>query len=379
MNIKMLVLFAGLLFNYTVVAEEVGDNIVAPLIEDDLRQAKADIRAYERNIKIIDGLLEKIQNAQLQKTPSDSVSESNWRKGKAIVESFKDGEVSPEKYRQALGLLSLSLDGATDVKGGFWFRPAMELYFERDSSIDSSYMKIARTAANDVITKYLTTVKSNGGAISLILDHRPIPSRLLLDEGSEMDSDEISSHVSELKLLVGKSYESLYSSIQTGYFEAVLNGKNAAEQALKGIRAQEKESLRDKRKALSNFILEFKKLEKQDEARRESTDIRLVYAVYGMIAVLLFLFLGLKVFSDDVAKSLIVNRSLVEVVGMAFMLITIIILGTGEKLSKEILGTLLGTIAGYVFARGTEDARAGKNNADLNGDRNKIPSENPDV
>jgi hypothetical protein len=42
---------------------------------------------------------------------------------------------------------------------------------------------------------------------------------------------------------------------------------------------------------------------------------------------------------------------------MAFMLITIIILGTGEKLSKEILGTLLGTIGGYVFARGTEDKK----------------------
>ena len=186
-----------------------------------------------------------------------------------------------------------------------------------------------------------------------------------------MDNDEINSHVAELKALVAKNYETLYSSIQSGYFEAILNGKNAAEQALKGIRAQEKESLRDKRKALSNFILEFKKLEKQDEARRESTDIRLVYAVYGMIAVLLFLFLGLKVFSDDVAKSLIINRSLVEVVGMAFMLITIIILGTGEKLSKEILGTLLGTIAGYVFARGTEDARASKKNGDLNSSRNE--------
>ncbi|MNJ79689.1 hypothetical protein D3C77_777860 [compost metagenome] len=51
---------------------------------------------------------------------------------------------------------------------------------------------------------------------------------------------------------------------------------------------------------------------------------------------------------------------------MAFMLITIIILGTGEKLSKEILGTLLGTIAGYVFARGTEDTRANKKSDDSN-------------
>ena len=178
MNIKCLLFFACLLFNHVAVADDVGESIVAPLIEDDLRQAKADIRGYERNIKILDGLLEKIQGSQLQKTPIDSVSESNWKKGKAIVESFKDGEVSPEKYRQALGLLSLSLDGATDVKGETWNRSPIDLYFERDSSIDSNYMKTARAAANDIITKYLAGIKSNGSAIGLILDHRPIPSRL---------------------------------------------------------------------------------------------------------------------------------------------------------------------------------------------------------
>ncbi len=36
---------------------------------------------------------------------------------------------------------------------------------------------------------------------------------------------------------------------------------------------------------------------------------------------------------------------------MAFMLITIIILGTGEKISEEHPGSLLGTVAGYIFGR----------------------------
>ncbi|WP_236448651.1 hypothetical protein, partial [Pseudomonas syringae] len=204
--------------------------------------------------------------------------------------------------------------------------------------------------------------------VGLIFAGRSPTGRMFIDEREDIDENELNANISELKLLISKDYDSIYSSIQDGYFEAIVNGKIAAELALKNIRTQEKESLNDKRKALSSFILEFKKLEKQDEARRESTDIRLVYAVYGMIGVLLFLFLGLKVFSDDVAKSLIVNRSLVEVVGMAFMLITIIILGTGEKLSKEILGTLLGTIAGYVFARGTEDARASRKTSNSNDD-----------
>lgn len=360
MNFKKALLFASLIFSQVILADEIGESIVAPLIEDDLRQAKADIRVYERNIKTIDDLLERIQNAQLQKTPRTTASETSWKKAKAIIESFKGGGVNQEKYRQALVLLNQSLEGAMDVKGNFWNRSSLDLYFERDSAIDSSYLKAARTAANDIMTKYWAAVQSSSGAMGLVFHSRSPSGRMLLIEGEDIDENDLNANIIELRLLISKDYDSIYSSIQDGYFEAIINGKGAAELALKSIRTQEKESLRDKRKALSNFILEFKKLEKQDEARRESTDIRLVYAVYGMIGVLLFLFLGLKVFSDDVAKSLIVNRSLVEVVGMAFMLITIIILGTGEKLSKEILGTLLGTIAGYVFARGTEDARASR-------------------
>lgn len=367
MDFKKVLLFACLLFSQVILADEIGESIVAPLVEDDLRQAKADIRVYERNIKIIDDLLDKIQNAQLQKTSRSTASETGWKKGKAIIESFKGDNISQEKYRQALLFLSQSLEGAMDVKGIFWSRSSLDLYFERDPAIDSRYLKVARTAANDVMTDYLATVQSKSGA-GLVFESRSPSGRIFLGDGDDIDGNELSANVVELKHLISKDYDSIYSSIQDGYFEAVINGRSAAELALKGIRTQEKESLRDKRKALSNFILEFKKLEKQDEARRESTDIRLVYAVYGMIGVLLFLFLGLKVFSDDVAKSLIVNRSLVEVVGMAFMLITIIILGTGEKLSKEILGTLLGTIAGYVFARGTEDARASRRTDSSNSD-----------
>lgn len=362
----MLLLFFCAVFSHIISADEGGESIVAPLVEDDLRQARADIRTLERNIKSLDELLGKIQGAQIHKTPPDAASESNWNKGKAIVENFKYGETGSARYRQALVFLSESLEGSMQIKGAFWNRTSFELYFDRDSTIDSSYLKAARGAASEAVAKYMDSLKSAGAPLSLLLPGNSMISRILQDEDDEIDPEEIKNNISILKTLTSRGYEAVYSSVQDGYFEATLNGKIAAEAALKEIRTQERENLREKRKELSNFILEFKKLEKQDEKRRESTDIRLVYAVYGMIAVLLCLFLGLKVFSDDVAKSLIVNRSLVEVVGMAFMLITIIILGTGEKLSKEILGTLLGTIAGYVFARGTEDARTNKKVADSN-------------
>lgn len=85
--------------------------------------------------------------------------------------------------------------------------------------------------------------------------------------------------------------------------------------------------------------------------QRDALDKGLVWAIYGMIFALLLLFIGLRFFPADTASKLIEHRSLVEIISMAFILLTIIILGTGDKLGKETLGTLLGTIAGYIFGQ----------------------------
>jgi hypothetical protein len=130
-----------------------------------------------------------------------------------------------------------------------------------------------------------------------------------------------------------------------------------------------------KKRSLSIFEGIYKKVEKEVEYRKDRNkeilayleniseqlekkrqkqtiiDQGLIYAVYGMIGVLLAMFLSLRIFPGDIAIELVKRRSLIEVVGMAFMLITIIILGTGGRIGTETLGTLLGTIAGYIFGR----------------------------
>ena len=89
-------------------------------------------------------------------------------------------------------------------------------------------------------------------------------------------------------------------------------------------------------------------------------DKNLTYAIWGMIIVLVLLFLSLRLFTENIATQLIEKRSLVEVLSMAFMLLTIIILGTGGKIGGETLGTLLGMIAGYIFGRRIGEPPGGK-------------------
>jgi hypothetical protein len=86
-------------------------------------------------------------------------------------------------------------------------------------------------------------------------------------------------------------------------------------------------------------------------AAQEAVDSKLVYATYGMIVALFILGLML-IRSDKVRTSVLIEqRTIVELVSIGFMLVTIIILGAGKRLTGETLGALLGTIAGYVFGR----------------------------
>ncbi len=89
----------------------------------------------------------------------------------------------------------------------------------------------------------------------------------------------------------------------------------------------------------------------QNSIERKALDQSLSIAIYLMIGTLLLMFVLLRFFKSEEIKGLIEHRTLVEIVSIAFILLTIIILGTGEKIGTETLGTLLGTIAGYIFAR----------------------------
>jgi hypothetical protein len=93
-----------------------------------------------------------------------------------------------------------------------------------------------------------------------------------------------------------------------------------------------------------------KKLDQQKQDQH-STDKMLVYAVYGMIAAIVFLFLSLRLFKDGLATAIVNERTMIELLSMGFLLLTLIILGTGRQLQETTLGTLLGTVAGYIFGR----------------------------
>lgn len=150
-----------------------------------------------------------------------------------------------------------------------------------------------------------------------------------------------------------------------GRMEAVFNEiKAAAVKILAGLDAKLAEEKRSKDAKWADIQPQLARINESMRLKTEQKDALdkgLVWAIYGMIFALLLLFIGLRFFPADTAAKLIENRSLVEIMSMAFILLTIIILGTGDKLGKETLGTLLGTIAGYIFGQKMGAQTSGRN------------------
>ncbi len=86
----------------------------------------------------------------------------------------------------------------------------------------------------------------------------------------------------------------------------------------------------------------------------------LVYAVYGMIASIVALFILLKWYPGSLTELIVEQRVIVEVLSMGFLLVTVIILGSAKLITGEGLAGLLGTIAGYIFAKKASELLAGR-------------------
>lgn len=100
----------------------------------------------------------------------------------------------------------------------------------------------------------------------------------------------------------------------------------------------------------------YKEIKINESKKQERIDKLLVWSIYMIIFSAPITLVSLSAMKNkELLGILIKNRTLVEIYSVGLMLAAIIILGTGDKISKEVLGTLLGTIAGYVLARKTQD------------------------
>lgn len=131
-----------------------------------------------------------------------------------------------------------------------------------------------------------------------------------------------------------------------------------------------KESILELRKSIEDKITSLNKVAEpirlrharilQEISRAVNGQTETFTLVQNMIYMLAFLYcfsmvarIGVVWFTKKFdSVSVFDERTMIEFGGMAFILLAIIILGNTEKLDKQVLGSLIGTVAGYIFGRG---------------------------
>lgn len=350
---------AILVFYWPQVAASTHEGGFDVFVEDDIRFIRNNIRSKAGNARITERILSQVTSFNIPTVAINTHQTKQWVEANEImknIESLKDdqyvGKLLKKLTDRLYSVFAVNVETTRDF-----------VYRLRSRAERNSY-------EYNLIEKIITFQREKSGSVFSKTDFSEVPLAVFYDNGGfyfDVDSDvqrtkaDAKSDIDLYTSILVKDPDSQIKIINPILIAKWKQEKSETETLLNEELDKIKAEVKELQQLLTKKVDEYNAIQQQKDAARTQTDQSLIYAVYGMILVLLLLFLGLKIFSDQVAISLIENRSLVEVVGMAFMLITIIILGTGEKLSKEILGTLLGTIAGYVFARSTEDKKENRN------------------
>lgn len=153
------------------------------------------------------------------------------------------------------------------------------------------------------------------------------------------------------------------TSVQSEWEKVAAESKRYAEEFRDGL-LQELQSLTTRISDIRIAQADLDKAYVGQVSKKKEFEAQSFTAVYVMLTILLVVFVSLGFFPKELSAQLVEQRTLIEVVSMAFLLLVILILGNGELLKTEALGTLLGTIAGYIFGRKSTENSTKRNSVE---------------
>jgi hypothetical protein len=120
-----------------------------------------------------------------------------------------------------------------------------------------------------------------------------------------------------------------------------------------------KKLIEEKTKEEAALDQQIRKKEESQEGRQDRVSKNLQPVFWGIMGAIIFTIVALRIRSDEQSLLMVRERTAAEMLSIGMFLMTILFLGTGEFLQKETLGTLLGTLAGYLFTRRASEKRGG--------------------
>lgn len=335
-------------------------------LEDQIEEYKATVAMFDEAIVTVQTELSSTKQSmsELHKTNDDGLRDviSEWFK---TAKGIRDAENLEALTGESLeDFLDLSRD--LYYRDSFWYNPPRENAFELEDGASFATRKAAAAARAAVKPRGLPEVRSyvdeldpkQKDFLSLIEKLRAKSSDDLSKPRDPASSDQlwIRSRESVQQLLrsaeltddMPESTLDLYRKIdQAGYqytkaaYDDYVKRLEAAEADL----ASQRQTAKTKLNELRN---EQYKRQKVDKSVIESN---MMVLLIGMMAVIVLMLFALMLFKSELSQHIITQRTLVELAGMTFLLMVVLLLASGAKINPETTGTLLGTLAGYILSR----------------------------
>jgi hypothetical protein len=124
------------------------------------------------------------------------------------------------------------------------------------------------------------------------------------------------------------------------------------EETLSGELTRRVEQMKNLQTEFNNVDEQLKKKEERLQQRSDQiVSSNLLYIFIGFLVTILATLIILRSRGDEISLLMIRERTAVELLSIGMFLATVLFLGAGAFLERATLGTLLGTLAGYLFTR----------------------------
>jgi len=131
----------------------------------------------------------------------------------------------------------------------------------------------------------------------------------------------------------------------------ILNTLDTIDKQATSLLGQTNQTLEDEIKQENDLDKKLKNKEDAQAALQNQVSGNLQPIFWGIMVAIIAVLLILRVRSDALSMLMVRERVAVEMLSIGMFLVTVLFLGAGGFIEKATLGTLLGTLAGYLFTR----------------------------
>jgi hypothetical protein len=325
-------------------------------LQTKLASMEQEISAGRQGTRVTSDFLEKVADALSKVKDDDAEKADRLRQCGDAASAFERASTMPDNYRPALESLRKS------VTGGLGERSVSDLSFHHELDPLMPYLYAGSGPRVEPLPAHVSKIFQTEIAKAKSPDWKPkLPGLAKLMDWME-NKDSGNERPPESLIAEAKPDIQNMSGVVEWICKSETDAVRASLVAIRDRVTAESEQMKDEivRKEKAAEVLD-QSLNAAEKAQLQTSVADNLHSIFwGIVAAIIAVLVILRWKADEQSMLMIRERTAVEMLSIGMFLVTVLFLGAGGFIEKSTLGTLLGTLAGYLFTRrsGTPAAEA---------------------